>query len=363
MTLLSTYGQRKLLDVLTPNWDYTPVGAYNLPVRFYPRTLNSPNIKIGLHGVESLKDWARISSMYDPTINAGPIPGGVGKWWGGYQQVSPTAVADLSKWQNEVDTIVDNFRTRNPNFDIKNIRISPTPTVPIGDVVQDLGKTMVTSMHPQHIASNLEHMRAMRMGESASLIPVLTGTATHLANASKWLIPGAMLAHGAMVLENPELRESTPYNLLTQYGPETYLGLAAASEAPNILRNYRGLKLMSPSGYAENAPLVMNMIKKNIGKIGLGYGALALARHFLVSKKDKELEKTSSLDSLAAKGQKLVPIMAASGIIGWALKDIYDKAAVPPQVATTAYGRALLYSDPMSMIGRSLAFGTPEVTP
>ncbi len=358
--LLSSLGQRKFLDFATPNWEYTPGGAGHFEDRFWPRHLAGQVITSAPVQGE-LPQLPKFMMGMDGSM----LFGRDGKF-------NRTSAEDLLRAERNLTDIDKNFFSKygKNSPGLMPIDINPRTELSVRPILNKI----TASPHPVSLAQALAAQPTSKIPAIHSQLAINTAKAT--TKGLGMMIPSAIIAHDYLEDKFPGIQDSTAFNALTTYGPETYLGSAALSNAYGARTLHRAQNLL-PADMWGQKHLMRNHMVKNVGKIAAMYGVLALARKAFMSKpKQTERpsveERTGEINKLSAIGPRTIQsfmdiaptLMAALGL-GYMMKRIGNHMGekdLPPEPAGSSFVNMLRYSgSPVSFPARELAMGTMEL--
>jgi hypothetical protein len=356
-SILASFGQRKLLDYLTPSWEYTPRGSANYSQRFWPRFEDTM-----IHPVNSLwSDLPRQLVSDDPTMLLKEVKPGVYGF-----DLKGAQVGDLNTSIHELNAIQKNYLNKTKDVKLPPGMFVVTPNASVKTM--PFSKTITSAPHPVSLAQAAAKQRTLWSTDFFPMVDMANNTGKIMAKGLGALVPSAMIADIWLRKNNPGLENSTAYNLLTKYGPETYLGGALLGNAGDAISMARARSYLP-----ETMPLHRYMMKsqmlKNVGKIGLGYGALALGRYFINRERNKEASiQKQAIDPrmlmMADKAAPYIPPAIALLGLGLILKSINKHMDEKPAETheNTSFHTMLRHNyGALSPIERGMTFGTPEV--
>lgn len=186
-----------------------------------------------------------------------------------------------------------NFRKRFPDAadPLLNIINSPNVLKTRGqyDALRNIADV---DLHPVALSQALAQSSVRSKHPIATKL--IADAAKGVNRASKWVIPGAMLAGTALRDEIPGSADNAVFNAVTKYGPEAFLGTSLAANALPALEFKRTLDFLPDS--MRNKQFLKAQAGKNALKVLAGYGLLKGLSHLT---REKPIEKEGSSRNMA----------------------------------------------------------------
>lgn len=298
---------RQLLNLVNPTWDVTPTGPH--PQGLFANAFDAPNAFGTPTKLQRAGNIFNTDAMKYMATNPSKM---ITNSPGVRNSQVRKALMDVME---ENSKIMSKTKSR-PWFSLaKDTRPSKLSVHPFGKSIY-----FKSDFHPMNIARATAINDIYNTKRLGALPYYLKSGLKNTAGALRWVVPSAMIGNKFIKDHIPGITDDKIFEGITKYGPETYLAAGGAAAIPEIATMLRTKKYLSDpvSKIGVNKALL-----KNIGKLGLGYGALVGMRKLMQDndKEEEPIEKKSSILSTVAdviypKLPYIIPATALGGLIG-----------------------------------------------